>query len=281
MLTIIIYSFWYFTSLVKNCSLTYCEPKLIVGNMKREQLPYKTATMSTRVINYDDPRNFKVAKARDSTEADRRRSLPAETIKLEEQAKGWKFISRMARFNFENPSDRQYVGTYLGYMALSSGLHTSASGTSEVMNRVIDIPEVSAYEWNQTETGLYIQGNGVIDTAVKGADELTFRHMEHKDSATRTRQIGRTFGSSAAFLFNFGQPIPGGTPFQSQFVVRERVMDGGYETMKLADKTGFHASTSALGDVDSQQLSWFRRNAPSQAVYSAIDQTQEEMRERS
>lgn len=246
--------------------------------MKREQNPYKTATMSTRLIDYDDPRNFRVAKARDSAEADRRRSLRPDTIKLEEQAKGWEFIKQMVKYDFENPRDKQYVGTYLAYMALSSGLHTSASGTSEVMNRVIDIPEVAAHEWNQTENGLWIQGNGVIDSATKGAHELTFRHIEHMDSADRTRRIGRSFGSSAAFLFNYGHPIPGGTPFQSQFVVRERVMDGGFATSKLADQTGFHASTSALPDRDSQQTAWFRRNAPSQPVYSAIDQTLEELR---
>lgn len=246
--------------------------------MKREPNPYKQATMSTRLLDIQDPRHSKVRKALDSTEADRRSRLPSGTVKLEDQAIGWEFIKQVAGTRFENPRDRQFVGTHLGYTALFSGLYTSASETSEVMNRVIDIPEMAADEWRQTENGLWLQAGEVIESAVKGSHELAFRHSESMDSSDRTRRIGRSFGSSAAFLFNLGQPIPGGTPFQVQYSIRERVMDAGFAARQQVEEIGKFPSVSALADIDSPQSSWLRRNAPSQAVYSAIVQAQEELR---
>ncbi len=246
--------------------------------MKREPNPYKTATMSTRLLDMRDPRHSKVRKALDSTEADRRRSMRPGTTRLEDQAIGWAFIQQLAARRFENRKDSQFIGTHLGYTALFSGLYTSATHTSEVMNRVVDIPEMAADEWTQTENGLWVQAGSIINSAVTGAQELTYRHMNHMDSADRTRRIGRSFGSSAAFLFNLGQPIPAGTPFEVQYAVRERVMDAGFAARQQVQEVGKFPSVSALADIDSPQSSWLRRNAPSQEVYSAIVQAQEELR---
>jgi hypothetical protein len=245
--------------------------------MKKEPNPFKTATMSTRLLDIQDPRHSVVRKALDSTEADRRQSLRTGTIKLEDQSKGWALIQQVSSNRFENPRDMQFIGTHLGYTALFSGLYTSASGTSEVMNRVIDIPEVAAHEWTQTENGLWVQGNGVINAATNGSQELTIRHMNHMDSQDRTRRIARSFGSSAAFLFNYGRPIPSGTPYEAQFAIRERVMDAGFTARQQVNEIGKFPSVAALADRDSPQSSWLRRNAPSQEVYSAIVQAQEEL----
>lgn len=234
--------------------------------------------MSTRLLDIQDPRHSVVRKALDSTEADRRGSLPSGTVKLEDQAKGMALIEQVVNNRFENPRDKRFLGTHLGYAALFGGLYTSATGTSKVMNRIYDIPEVAAHEWTQTENGLWMQGKDIISAAASGSQELTIRHMNHMDSEDRTRRIGRSFGSSAAFLFNYGQPIPSGTPYEAQFVVRERVMDAGFAARQQVDEIGRFPSVAALADIDSPQSSWLRRNAPSQEVYSAIVQAQEELR---
>lgn len=246
--------------------------------MNREKNPYKIATMSTQLLDMHDNRHAKVRKTFDSTEADRRQSLPPGTVNLEDQAIGWEFIKQVSSHRFENPHDTQFVGRHLGYAALFGGLYTSASHTTEVMNRVIDIPEVAAEEWRQTENGLWIQTGNIIDAAVKNAHELAFRHREGMDSADRTRRAGRSFGSSAAFLFNIGRPIPTGTPFQAQYVVRERVMQDGFAARQQVARISKFPSVSALRDIDSEGSSWLRRNAPSQEVYDVVTQAQEELR---
>lgn len=248
------------------------------GIMKREPNPYKQATMNSRLIDMNDGRHSKVRKALDSIEADRRSALPSGTVKLEDQAIGWEFIKQVSGHRYENSSDARFVGLHLGYTALFSGLYTSASHTSEVMNRVVDIPEMAADDWRQTEKGLWVQAGSIIDSSVRGSHELAFRHSQSIDSADRTRRVGRSFGSAAAFLFNIGQPIPAGTPFEVQFAVRERVMDAGFAARQQVDEIGKFPSVSALADIDSPQSSWLRRNAPSQEVYSAITQAQEELR---
>lgn len=246
--------------------------------MRKEPNPYKQATMSTRSIDPTDPRHHKVRKSLDSTEIDRRQSLRPGTAGLEDQAIGWEAIKQIVSRRYDNPESLRFFGTHLGYTALFSGLYTSASKTSEAMNRIIDIPIAAADEWRQNEAGLWVQGNRVIDSAVQKSHELTFRHMHHMDSADRIRRAGRAFGSSAAFLFNFGQPIPAGAPFEVQFAIRERVMDAGFAARQQVDDIGRFPSVTALADIDSPQSSWLRRNAPTQEAYAAIVQAQEELR---
>jgi hypothetical protein len=233
--------------------------------------------MSTRLLDMQDDRHAKVRKTLDSTEADRRATLPSGTTKLEDQAIGWEFIKQVSSHRFENPHDTQFVGRHLGYAALFGGLYTSASNTSEVMNRVIDLPEMAANEWKQTANGLWLQTSSIIDAAVKSSHELAFRHREGMNLADRTRRAGRSFGSSAAFLFNLGQPMLSGTPFQVQYAVRERVMNGGFTARQQVADIGRFPSVSALADIDSAGSSWFRRNAPSREVYDVVTQAQEEL----
>ena len=235
--------------------------------------------MSTRQLDMHDGRHFIVRKALDSTEADRRQSLRSGTVGLEQQAIGWEFVDQVAGRQFENPRDLQFIGRHLGAAARMGAIYTSATGTSEVMNRVTDLPVMAEDEWRQTGSGLWVQTNSIIDAATKGSHELAFRHMNSMDSPNRKRRIGRTFGTVATHLFNLGQPIPAGTPFEVQRAVRERVMDAEFDARQMAHEIGQYPSVTAFADIDSPQSSWLRRNAPSQEVYSAIAQAQEELRQ--
>ncbi len=256
---------------VKKCSLLLLWQPRIVSSMKKP------------VTHFDLPKQHLIgqhyvpARARRSSEIERRHSLPSGTVLLEQQRDG-AAITRHITERIEDDRDFAYVSDMLAASALNASWYGFARH-APVMRRLY-LPELAddETEWRETRAGLLVKvRQGLAETA-ELASAVTAARVGGYETKRQAFELGRTLGNNALRLacIPIGNATYGLSAYEAQLAARDQSLVVVERSRELTGEVGVNVSIAQLADRDSPLSVYVRRTAPD-GVYNALEEAIEEL----
>lgn len=222
--------------------------------------------------NFDLPRqhlgvegHYVPPKARDATEAARRKTLAPGTVLAELQVKGID-ISRNIVANVEPGRDMAFSTRLIGMAAINSSWYTFGQGAPDVMRRRLLLPKVAdhAADWRKSAEELRVDAVDGLADAANMAQGVTAAVSKDRLTTRRVRQFGRYLGnvSLRVAVLGDGETAITGDAFEAQKQVRDKALDLLEFARNFSEQTGAHPSIAQLADPDSPLSVYWRREAP-------------------
>lgn len=241
--------------------------------------------MNKPVKHFDLPKQHLIgehyvpARARQSDEIERRRSLPRGTVLLEQQRDGLAIARHIVERVDEAP-DLQYVSRMLAASAFNTSWYAFAQH-APVMRRRLYLPELASEdsEEHQTRAGLLRQAREDLALSAAAAAALAFAKAGRHETKRQSFELGRQLGNVGLELACI--PVAGATyglsPIQAQLAARERGLESLEHSRSIAGEVGVNVSVAQLADQDSPLSVFIRRTAPDN-VFNAFEEAAEEVR---
>lgn len=215
-----------------------------------------------------DERHYVPARARRSSEIERRRSLPSGTTLLEQQRDGLVIAGRMLD-SVEQPEDISFTSNLIAMSGLNAGWYSYAAN-SPVMRRRLSLPRLADEEtgWRETRKGLLTKAQQGLVDAASLASVLVSATVERRATERHKQQIGRRMGDIALNVacIELGSVAQSYGAFAIQDMAREQSLYVLEEARVFGDKIGSHPSIAQLADPNSDLAVYVRRHAPNETL---------------
>tara|TARA_B100002049_G_C15971998_1_gene329172 strand:- start:54 stop:806 length:753 start_codon:yes stop_codon:yes gene_type:complete len=225
-------------------------------------------------------------RARDEEEIERRRSLPAGSILIEQQARGLRMARTMMSYEADTP-DIAFMSDLLAQGSINTSWYTFARprlvrgepvAPADVMRRRLYLTPMADDEtdWRETREGLRERVADRLTDAIELADTLVvMRHAGFERQQTVTN-FGRLLGGVSIDLACYGQRgLPAGDAHQVMAQVRQNALTNLERARTASDRIGVAPSVAQLPDADSETSVYWRRNA-TKGAYEAYERALEE-----
>lgn len=234
--------------------------------------PYTQFDLPTRHLGGDN--HYVPPRARDSSEIDRRRSLPSGTILLEQQHRGL-LITQDVLQNVQDAEDTTYAAQFIAACGLNSAWYQYARG-STYMRRHIALPYLvrpKDHPRPSCDEVLDASRKKIVRVA-EAAGALATLHAEQKfGQSDRAISLGRSMAHATleAACAPLADALYSRKDFALQAAVRTHCLNILDNARTLGLELGTPPSFAQLADPDSDLSVHIRREAPSD-VYYAFDE---------
>ena len=236
--------------------------------------PYKHFDLPTYHLSGE---HYVPARARHSSEIERRRMQPAGTLLLEQQRDGLAVASAVVN-QLEEDDDLRFAGDMLAASGLNASWYSFAEG-ADVMRRRLYLPELADDEtgWRETREGLLEKVRSNLAHVADVAWVLTDAKREGLRTDRTKTQLGRALGTVSLGLasLHLGDAPETVSAFRIQDSARRASLTALDRSRTVASEIGMNASIAQLADPDSPLSVHWRRNAPNGA-HQAFIKAQEE-----
>lgn len=217
------------------------------------------------------------ARARQSDEIERRRSLPTGTILLEQQRDGLAIASHLVEHVEEYP-DLKFASDMLAASGINSGWYSYAQ-QADVMRRRLILPElaIDATDWRETRGGLMTKVREGLAHAAELGTAYASAKANHHETKRQATLLGRQMGNVSLQLacVRLGNAPLALQAFEVQSAARDEALATLDLSRSIASEVGVNPSLAQLADADSPLSVYWRRHAPNGA-FDALEQAREE-----
>lgn len=217
------------------------------------------------------------ARARTSEEIERRRSMPAGSLLLEEQRNGLQVASRVLQ-ELEDDGDLQFMSEILAVSGLNTSWYTFAD--QEVMRRRLYLPERANDETGlrQSRESLVQNVRANLSVCAELASQIFAEHTTRRITKRTQAGLGRAIGTASLGLavVHLGDAPESVSAHQIQDATRRASLKALHRSRTMVSETGTIPSMAGFSDPDSDISVYVRRNAPNQTRTLFIH-TQEEV----